>query len=90
MIFHKNVSYLIIYQWTKFQCHTLFLSQDIKQNVLRRAYTMKLFFHGWLNFSFGSFLSIFNTCIQLRNVNEIFQSMIMKLFQKKQILPDFC
>ena len=32
--FHKNVPYLILYQWTKFQCHTLFLSQDIKQNVL--------------------------------------------------------
>ena len=29
MIFHKNVLYLICYQWTKFQCHTLFLSQDI-------------------------------------------------------------
>ena len=24
---------LILYQWTKFQCRTLFLSQDIKQNV---------------------------------------------------------
>ena len=32
--FHKNVPYLILYQLTKFQCHTLFLSQDIKQNVL--------------------------------------------------------
>ena len=32
--FHKNVPYLVLYQWTKFQCHTLFLSQDIKQNVL--------------------------------------------------------
>ena len=31
---HKNVPYLIMYQWTKFQCHTLFLSQDINQNVL--------------------------------------------------------
>ena len=30
----KNVPYLTLYQWTKFQCHTLFLSQDIKQNVL--------------------------------------------------------
>ena len=29
--FRKNVSYLILYQWTKFQCHTLFLSQDIKK-----------------------------------------------------------
>ena len=30
----KTVHYLILYQWTKFQCHTLFLSQDTKQNVL--------------------------------------------------------
>ena len=30
--FHKNFLYLILYQWTRFQCHTLF--QDIKQNVL--------------------------------------------------------
>ena len=36
--FHKNVPYLILYQWTKFQCHTLFLSQDIKQNVLLSSY----------------------------------------------------
>ena len=32
--FHKNVPYLILYQWTEFQSHTLFLYQDIKQNVL--------------------------------------------------------
>ena len=24
----------MLYQWTKFQCHTFFPSQDIKQNVL--------------------------------------------------------
>ena len=36
--FHKNVPYLILYQWTKFQCHTLFPSQDIKQNVLLSSY----------------------------------------------------
>ena len=24
--FHKNVPYLILYQWTKFQCHTFFPS----------------------------------------------------------------
>ena len=34
----KNVPYLILYQWTKFQCQTLFLSQDIKQNVLLSFY----------------------------------------------------
>ena len=49
---------------------------------------MKFFFHRWLNFSFDSFLSTFNMCIQLRNVNEIFQSIIMKVFQKKEFLPD--
>ena len=34
----KNVLYLILYQWTKFQCHTFFPSQDIKQNVLLTSY----------------------------------------------------
>ena len=29
-----DLSYLILYQWTKFQSHTFFPSQDIKQNVL--------------------------------------------------------
>ena len=33
--FSINVLYLILYQWTKFQCHALFLSQDIKQCVIR-------------------------------------------------------
>ena len=32
--FHKNVPYLIVYQWPKFQCHNLFLSEDTKQNML--------------------------------------------------------
>ena len=39
--FHKNVSYLILCQWPKFQCHTLFLSQDIKQNVLLSSHLDK-------------------------------------------------
>ena len=34
MIFHKNVPYLILYQWTNFQCHTFLPSQYIKQKVL--------------------------------------------------------
>ena len=37
-MFHKNVPYLILYQWAKFQCHSLLLSQDIKQNVLLNSY----------------------------------------------------
>ena len=28
----------LLYQWTKFQSHTLFLSQDIKQTVLLTFY----------------------------------------------------
>ena len=34
----KKVSYIILYQWTKFPWHTLFLSQDIKQHVLVSSY----------------------------------------------------
>ena len=30
--------YLILYQWKKFQCHILLLSQDIKLNVLVSSY----------------------------------------------------
>ena len=33
---HKNIPYLILYLWTKFQFHKFF--QDIKQNVLLRSY----------------------------------------------------
>ena len=47
--FYKNVPYLILYQWTKFQCHTLFLSQDSKQNVLLSSYL-----DSWLRHEFGS------------------------------------
>ena len=36
--FHKNVPYLILHQWTKFQCHTSFPSQVIKQNMLLSSY----------------------------------------------------
>ena len=32
--FHKNAPYLILYQWTKFQCHNFSPSQDMEQNVL--------------------------------------------------------
>ena len=38
---HKNIPYLILYQWTKFPCHTSFLSQDIKQNMLLSSYLDK-------------------------------------------------
>ena len=38
IFFHKNHPYLILYHWTKFQCHNLFLSHDIKQNVLLSSY----------------------------------------------------
>ena len=32
--FSIYVSYLILYLWTRLQCHTLFSSQNIKQNVI--------------------------------------------------------
>ena len=36
--FHKSLK---PYQWPKFQCHTLFLSQDSKQNMLLSSYLDK-------------------------------------------------
>ena len=38
VFFHKNVLCLILYQWTKIQCHISFSSQDIKENVLLSSY----------------------------------------------------
>ena len=32
--FSIKMLFLILYQWIKFQCHTLFLSQDIKHVLL--------------------------------------------------------
>ena len=34
-----SVKNFLLYQWSKFQCHTLFRSQDIKQNVLLSSYS---------------------------------------------------
>ena len=36
--FYKNVPYLILYPWIKFQCQNFFPSQDIKQNVSLGSY----------------------------------------------------
>ena len=49
--FFKNVPYLIVYQWTKFQCHTLFLSQNSKQHVLLSLYLDNWWHHklSWIN-----------------------------------------
>ena len=43
--FHENVFYLILYQQTKFQCHTSFPLQDIKQNVLLSSYLDSWWWH---------------------------------------------
>ena len=40
----KNFPYWVLYQWTQFQCHNLFPSQDAKQNVLLSSYL-----DGWWN-----------------------------------------
>ena len=37
-LFHKNIPYLILYQWKKSECHTFFSSLDIKQNMLLSSY----------------------------------------------------
>ena len=36
-VYFLYVPYLILYQWTRFQCHNFFPSQDIKRNVLLRS-----------------------------------------------------
>ena len=46
--FYKK--YLILYQLTKFQCHTLFLSQDVKQNVLLSFYLDRWWRHKLFKF----------------------------------------
>ena len=43
--FHESFIYLILYQWTKFQCHSLFLSQDIKQKALLSSYLYSWWHH---------------------------------------------
>ena len=48
--FHKNLPYLILYKWPKFRCHTLFLSQDVKQNMLLSSYLDKWCYHKLLRF----------------------------------------
>ena len=46
---HKNVLYSILYQWTKFRCHTFFPSQDIKHIVLLSSYLDS--WHDVINFT---------------------------------------
>ena len=55
--FHKNVPYLVLYQWTKFQCHTLFLSQDVKQNVSLSSYLGSWWRHKLWDFCWINLLS---------------------------------
>ena len=52
--FHKNVLYLILYQWAKLQYHTFFPSQDIKQIVWLSSYLDSWWCHkpedlSWIN-----------------------------------------
>ena len=50
----KIIPYLILYQWTKFQCDTLFLSQDFRENMWLISYLdswrrHKLWDFSWIN-----------------------------------------
>ena len=89
LILIKHILYL---NKSRFEAWLILLCILARQNIAK-AFKAGLydetFLHRWLNFSFDSFLSTFNTCIQLRNVNEIFESTIMKVFQKKKILTRF-
>ena len=48
---------------------------------------MKFFYHMWSSFSFDGFLSTFNTCIQLRNMNEILR--LYEGAKRPKCNPDF-
>ena len=48
--FHKNVPYLMLYHWTKFQCLPLFPSQDMKQNMILSSYLDSCWCHRLLRF----------------------------------------
>ena len=54
--FPKNVFYLILYQQAKFQCHTSFPSQDIKQNVLIKFLFSPLMMSQTIRFMLGQHL----------------------------------
>ena len=56
-----------------------------KAHVVRRAYTMKFFFHRWLDFSFDSFLSTFHTWIHHESISEekIFTWFLIKIFSSE-------
>ena len=56
------------------------IEKPVINDLLRRAHMMKFFSHICLNFSFNSFLSTVKTCMQLLNVNEIFQPAINNVF----------
>ena len=73
-----------LFRWNKMHFSLMLNCCQWAKVVLRRAYTMKFFFHRWLKFSFDSFLSTFNTYIQLRNVNEVFSIHNPQVFQKKK------
>ena len=51
LFFHKNVPYLMLCKMIKFQCHTFFSSQDIKQNVLLSSYLDRWWCHKLKDFS---------------------------------------
>ena len=75
--------------------HSLSCKNVLTPGLIKIVEVLKAGFYGEIvlsqvvKFSFDSLLSTFNTCIQLQNANEIFQSRIMKVFQKKTFLPDF-
>ena len=54
--FHKNVFYLILYQWPNFHCHTFFLSQYMK-HVLLSSYLDSWWRHKLYDLSWTNLLS---------------------------------
>ena len=58
-------------------------------NSVRRAYTMKFFFHRWLKFSFDSFLSKFNSVYSCEMWMKFFNLQSWKCFRRKKFYQIF-
>ena len=62
---------------------------SVKKVFLRRAYAMKFFFHRWLNFSFDSFLSTFNSVYSCEMWMKFFNLQSWKCFRRKNFYQIF-
>ena len=71
--FHKHVLYLTLSLWIKFQYHTFFLFQNIKQNVLWRSSLGNLWRHNVKNSGNMLFFPLFKNLVVVQHLAEIWE-----------------